>query len=245
MNEKVDFTAIPAEILADIRKRAKVEWPDDREWQEDFITVETKGYAAFQAMDFSEAALVRDDIITQAMECFESWEERASHAETEIDAYAEIAMTAPNDIPADVINKMKQDIATEADWFAMQLDSLRGAIDGYRYVRDIREKVGPIRELLVRMEGIIGKECYNGNIQNYSSWGEWEGEGRSFRYPVTFIQNGAEVKRRTSYSDLAHEELVTGYYKFGANELSIYRALMQIIDMLETEYGFVRPEARD
>ena len=245
MNEKADLTAIPAEILADIRKRAKVEWPDDREWQEYFIRLEAKGYTAFQAMDFSEAALARDDIITQAMEFFESWEERASHVENEIDAYAEIATTAPDDIPADVINKMKQDIATEADWFATQLESLRGAIDGYRYVRDTREKVGPIRDLLVRMEGIIGKECYNGNIQNYSSWGEWDGEGRSFRYPVTFIRNGAEVKRRTSYSDLAHEELVTGYYKFGANELSIYRALMQIIDMLETEYGFVRPEARD
>ena len=82
--------------------------------------------------------------------------------------------------------------------------------------------MGPIRDLLVRMEEIIGQECYNGNIQNYSSWGEWEGEGRSFRYPVTFIRNGEEEKRRARTTGLEHEELVTGYYKFGANELSIF-----------------------
>ncbi|BBF79935.1 hypothetical protein [Asticcacaulis excentricus] len=244
MSEKADFNAIPAEILTDIRKRAKLLWPDDREWQEDFITLEANSYAAFQEMDFSNAALVKDDIVTQAMEYFESWEERASHVESEIDAYAQIATTAPDDIPPDVISKMKQDIATEDDWFAMQLDSLRRAIDGYRYVRDTREKVGPIRELLVRMEGIIGKECYNGNIQNYSSWGEWDGEGRSFRYPVTFIRKGVAEKCHTGFAALTHEELITGYYKFGANELSIYRALMQVIEMLESEYGFVRPDSR-
>lgn len=70
----------------------------------------------------------------------------------------------------------------------MQLEDLKRAIDGYRYIQRTREKVEPIRELLVRMEAIIGQECYNGNIQNYSSLGEWDGEGRSFRYPVTFVR---------------------------------------------------------
>jgi len=39
---------------------------------------------------------------------------------------------------------------------------------------------------------IIGSECYIANIQNYSAWGVWEGEGRSFRYPVTYIRDGQE-----------------------------------------------------
>ena len=243
MSENSDLAAIPADIVADIRKRAKAEWPDDPEWQEDFIRDEASGYAEFQAMDFSEAAPVRDGIVAEAMQYFESWEERASHMQDEIKAYIEIASNAPDDIPADVIDKMKRDIATDGDWFTTQSDNLRRSIDGYRYVRDTRERAGPIRDLLVRMEGIIGMECYNGNIQNYSSWGEWEGEGRSFRYPVTFIRNGEEEKRRAGVTDLNHEELVTGYYKFGANELSIYRALMLIVDMLEAEYGFERPKA--
>lgn len=243
MSNSVDLTAIPADILADIRKRAKVEWPNEREWQEDFIRDETSGYAAFHEADFGESTPAKDGILAAAMENFESWEERASHVGEEIEAFAKIAATAPEDIPADVLNDMKQTVAAEGDWFSSQLENLRSAMDGYRYVRDIREKVGPIRDLLVRMEGIIGQECYNGNIQNYSSWGEWEGEGRSFRYPVTFIRNGTEEKRRASASDLAHEELVTGYYKFGANELSIYRALMRIIDMLEADYELEMPNA--
>lgn len=36
-------------------------------------------------------------------------------------------------------------------------------------------------------------------------------------------------------------EIVTGHYRFGANELSIYRALVKIIDMLEVDYGLKVP----
>ena len=238
-----DFAAVPADILAEIRQRAKAEWPDDPDWQEDFIAEEASGYLAFQKIDFSMAATVKDQITAEALQYFESWEERADQARDEVEAYAEIAATAPDDIPADVLARIKQDIAKENDWFTTQLDNLRGAIDAYRYVCETRQKVGPIRDLLIRMEKVIGEECYNGNIQNYSSWGEWEGEGRSFRYPVTFIREGAEEKRRSHTDDLEHEELVTGYYKFGANELSIYRALVRIVDMLRADYGLELPDA--
>lgn len=241
MSKDIDLSAIPPAIPEDIRKRARTEWPDDREWQQDFVRDEALGYTVIQSIDFANAATVKDVIVAEAMGFHETWEDRAAHVKDEIEAFAEIAAIAPDDIPADALDDMKLKFAVEGNWFSIQLDHLRSAIDGYRYVRDTREKVGPIRDLLVRMEGIIGKECYNGNIQNYSSWGEWEGEGRSFRYPVTFIRNGSEDKRRASSSDLSHEELVTGYYKFGANELSIYRALVRIIDMLEAEYGFERP----
>lgn len=238
-----DLTAVPADILAEIRQRAKAEWPDDPDWQEDFITEEANGYLAFQKIDFSMAATAKDQITAEVLQYFDSWEERASQARDEVEAYAEITATVPNDIPADVLAHIKHDIAKDNDWFTTQLDNLRGAIDAYRYVCETRQKVGPIRDLLIRMEKVIGEECYNGNIQNYSSWGEWEGEGRSFRYPVTFIRDGTEEKRRSRTDDLEHEELVTGYYKFGANELSIYRALVRIIDMLKAEYGLELPDA--
>lgn len=87
------------------------------------------------------------------------------------------------------------------------------------------------------MENIIGSECYNDNIQNYSSWGVWEEEGRSFRYPVTYIRDDWEEKRRGSVADLHPEVLITGYYKFDANELNIYRALVRIVDILQSNYG--------
>lgn len=46
---------------------------------------------------------------------------------------------------------------------------------------------------------------------------------------------------RHRFDDLQPEELVTGHYRFGANELSIYRALAKIIDMLEADYGLKVP----
>jgi hypothetical protein len=193
MSERIDLTALPATILADIRKRAKVEWPDDNEWQEDFVRDEATGYMAFHSIDFAGAAPVKDTIIAEAMEFYPSWEERASHVADEIKAIAQIAATAPEDIPANVLEEMKQAVAAEGDWFSVQRDSLRRAIDGYRYVRDIREKVGPIRDLLVRMEGIIGQECYNGNIQNYSSWASGKAKGAHSAIP---LRSSVTAKKR-------------------------------------------------
>ncbi len=242
MSKKANLNTLPVEILAEIRKRAKAEWPDESDWQEDFINDEANGYIAFQTADFAGAAQFKNAIIADAMEYLDNWEARASHVQDELKAYLEIDATAPDDIPTDVIAQMKQEIAAEGDWFVIQLENLRRAIDGFRYVKATRERVAPIRDLLIRMEAIIGEECYNDNIRNYSSWGKWQGDGRSFRYPVMYIRNGKEEKRRSNLADLAHEELITGYYRFGANELNIYRSLMRIIDLLEAEFGFERPK---
>ena len=156
-----------------------------------------------------------------------------------------IATLAPEDVPADVVAEHKRKAAAEHDWFSSQLEDVEQAIEGYRYVQRTRAKIGPIRDILVRMEAIIGSECYNANIQNYSAWGVWEGEGRSFRYPVTYIRNGQEEKRKARVDDLEPEALITGHYKFGANELSIHRALVRIVDMLEADYGLKIPRGEE
>lgn len=100
----------------------------------------------------------------------------------------------------------------------------------------MEKKIEPIKELLIKMESIIGNECYNQSMQNYGPGGIWEGEGRSFRYPVTLIVDDKDTKRWNISSDVNAEILMTGRYKFGANELNIFRALGKVVEMLQTEY---------
>ena len=38
----------------------------------------------------------------------------------------------------------------------------------------MEKKIEPIKELLIKMESIIGNECYNQSIQNYGPGGIWE-----------------------------------------------------------------------
>lgn len=93
-------------------------------------------------------------------------------------------------------------------------------------------------KLLAQIESIIGNQCYNGNIQNWGSYGVFEGEGREFRYPITFVdKDGNKIKRRTSGGDLGPEILINGYYAFGANELHIIKALDEVLKYLEREHG--------
>jgi len=73
------------------------------------------------------------------------------------------------------------------------------------------------KELLLKLEGFVGNNCFNGNIQNYYIW-EWEDEGRWFRYPITFVgKAGSKDKRRYPEAKMASQKLKTGYYAFGAN----------------------------
>ncbi|MEZ8027540.1 hypothetical protein [Enterovibrio norvegicus] len=94
------------------------------------------------------------------------------------------------------------------------------------------------QKLLLELEELIGDECYNGNIQNWGPNGTFLGEGRSFRYPVTFIdEDDGKIKRRYIDRSLKENVVQTGYYAFGANRLNIIRGLDQVLSYLENKHG--------
>jgi hypothetical protein len=106
-------------------------------------------------------------------------------------------------------------------------------------VEEERMKISENRKrLLLDLEDIIGNECYNANIQNWGPRGVFEGEGREFRYPVTFIDDqGNKIKRKKPDADIPTDVAVTGYYAFGANQLQIIRALNKVVTYLEKHHG--------
>lgn len=159
--------------------------------------------------------------------------------EDEVEAYRDLQMLKIEGVPSEVLKALEEAAEHEhpAD-YSEQRDFVRRGADRHLYVQRLREEIDPIKELLIRMESIIGNECYNQNIQNYGPGGIWEGEGRAFRYPVTFIVENEDDKRRSVSSVIDTEVLMTGRYKFGSNELNIFRALEKVVKMLQTEYNF-------
>ena len=101
------------------------------------------------------------------------------------------------------------------------------------------EKVSAKRmHLPLELESLVGNECYNANIQNWGPHGIFEGEGREFRYPITFINSeGKKVKRRNTDANIPAEMAITGYYAFGANQLQIIRALDKVVQYLERKHN--------
>jgi hypothetical protein len=94
-------------------------------------------------------------------------------------------------------------------------------------------------KLLVDLERIVGNQFYNGNIQNWGPGGLWEGEGREFRYPITFFDTwGNKLKRWSIAEDISPEVMRTGYYAVGANHLYIMKALERIVSYLERTHDF-------
>jgi hypothetical protein len=94
------------------------------------------------------------------------------------------------------------------------------------------------KRLLIQLEKLIGNECYNSKIQNWGPGGVFEGEGRDFRYPITFRNDkGEKVKMHHVEETIAPEMLRGGYYAFGANELHVIAGLERVLQFLERVYG--------
>lgn len=100
------------------------------------------------------------------------------------------------------------------------------------------EEVNQLKDLIIDLERKIGGECYNSNIQNYGSWGVWEGEGRDFKYPFNYYDQKNKVKIKKWYmsEDMLPEEIKSSYYAFGANQLHIGRAILNLLECIENRY---------
>lgn len=91
-------------------------------------------------------------------------------------------------------------------------------------------------ELLMKLERIVGNECYNANTQNWGPGGKFEGKGREFRYPLTVIgKDGTKTKLKPG-ERLSTDVAATGHYAFGANQLHIIKALDQVLSYLEENH---------
>ena len=103
------------------------------------------------------------------------------------------------------------------------------------------------KELLVRLESIIGSQCYSTNMQNWGPGGTFEGEGREFRYPIRLRDADGNSRRlwRIDPKEAPGETLLSGYYAFGANQLHIMQGLSLALDYLEQQYGpKINPSAK-
>ncbi|MFC4621918.1 hypothetical protein ACFO3A_06765 [Comamonas nitrativorans] len=228
---------IPDEVLNEIVARAKSQWPDDNEMQAYCISAEKEGYARLQNIDFGDLASLRDEFIESARDSFEAWDEIYDSVASEFSAYRKIIAFSADGLSWDVVEKWKTEAKKDNEgYYAGQFDFLEKKLRKHASILATRQQIDGIKNLLIELENIIGSECYNGSIQNYGSWGELESEGRHFRYPVKFYNGSNESKKWTISPSIPSEELITGYYAFGANQLNIYRALFKIILHLRKNY---------
>lgn len=228
---------IPEDVFKEIIARAKSDWPEDREMQKYCISEEREGYARLQRLDFGDLAHLKEDFIRSARESLDGWSEVCEVVEAELSSYREVLQFSADSVSQEVIEEWKAEAGKENEGdFAGQLDFLKRKAKKHASIRATRQQIDPIKTLLIELEQIVGNECYNGNIQNYGSWGELESEGRQFRYPVKFYTGSDHIKKWTVSPDIPSEELITGYYAFGANELNIYRALFKVVSHLREKY---------
>ena len=229
---------IPDEILQEIVSRARSDWPKDKDMQKHCISAEKEGFEKLQNLDFGGLSDRRDETINAAKDIFTGWDEIYNEVESEVLAHRKILGFSVEGIEQDIIDDWKALAENDHEGnFTGQLDYLETKAAQYASILETRQQIDPIKKLLIELEQIIGNECYNGNIQNYGSWGELDSIGRKFRYPVKYYSDKNEKKTWNVPADIPSEDLITGHYAFGANELSIYRALYKVVSHLRAKYG--------
>ncbi|CAK7054670.1 MAG: hypothetical protein DELT_01162 [Desulfovibrio sp.] len=228
------------QVMESIVKQAKETWPDDKEMQNYMIKNELDAYREFEKIDFSDISPEnKETILSDSDSYYDDWEDRVDFIRSEIDAIIKIEKISTKSSDELLLEQWKNEAATSEYSFCSQLDFIERKIKQSENIKKTRKEIDPIKHILIAMEDIVGNSCYNDNIQNYGSWGELESTGRSFRYPVSFSNETSKYKRRTVPKEIPAEDLMTGYYAFGANQLNIYSALYDILKYLEKECGLI------
>ena len=115
-----------------------------------------------------------------------------------------------------------------SDSFQSQLKFLNQIKLGSDIVKKIKSP--KYLNLLLEMEYLIGSSCNNKNTN--TAFG-------NYRFRPTFTNDDGEYKCDTmgqcsSFTPIS--DIVSGKYKFGANQIAIFEALIKIIDLLESDY---------
>lgn len=81
------------------------------------------------------------------------------------------------------------------------------------------------RRVLMNMEYMIARDCDNGR--------------GLFRYPIVFQTGPEECRQQREFitDEIPNEVLLDGHYQFGRNRLYVMRALEQILEYLERDFG--------
>lgn len=87
--------------------------------------------------------------------------------------------------------------------------------------------------LICNLEHIVGSNCYNSRSHD----GYTGEDGCYYRYPVYYEDDQYLRKTKTTILELKKEYVSTVCYKFGANELQIGTAIVEMLNYLETQYG--------
>lgn len=235
---------VPDTVIEEIKNAAKEAWPEDKEMQTYTVKEELDAYRNFLALDYSDVSDEEKELLIQeAKENSDSWEERFSFIQDELQAIIELKELSNRNQESELFVQWLREAKTENEnYFGGQLEYVQEKVSSYEAIQRTRAEIDPLKNILIDIENIIGSECYNGNIQNYGRWGELESEGRPFRYPVKFYDGENEYKRKIVPRDIPAEQLISGYYPFGANELNIYRALHKVLKYLEAEHGLKLPK---
>lgn len=232
-SKKINTSKPPDDVYNKIKEIAVKDFPYNYEVQRHTIDMEVDAYHEFVSLSFEGVAENDKLLILKESRKSDSWMYKVSVARAALRCLKEISELSQY-IGQDKVEYIRRKVRKEYKNknFIIQLSLVLDAC------RDIKKEneIESVKNILIDMENIIGNSCYNGNIQNYGSGGVWEGEGRHFRYPVTFEKSDKKWKVSP---EISAKKLMSGHYAFGANQLSIYSALYKIIKYLEKEHGVI------
>ncbi len=107
--------------------------------------------------------------------------------------------------------------------------------------QEIDKKIGPIKDLLIELEQIVGNECYNINkAEPWRRWGVLEPTCERLRYPLTFETDSESViKTHRVPANISNTDFISGKYVFGGNQLDVFRGLYKVLKHLK-EKGLLK-----
>ena len=131
---------IPDSVIDDIRAAAKEVWPDDKEMQTYTVKEELDAYRNFVALDYSCVSdEEKESLIQEAKESFDTWEERFSSIQDELEAIAELKELISAKQGDELFNQWILEARTENEnYFRGQLEYVQEKVSSYESIQSVK-----------------------------------------------------------------------------------------------------------
>ncbi|EPT9252272.1 hypothetical protein ACVTNV_000589 [Vibrio alginolyticus] len=238
---------ISDEILEDIISTVRKYHPTDLEAQEREIQLEKDAYRRIMGFDYSKITPEEKMYLLDNLKNgLTFWSDAEETIQDDIEALIQLKAISAPDLGQNQVERWKAIAAAEQPGaYREQLIYVEATIEKHRAVSKLESHYGPIKQLLIELEDIIGNECFGGRIIEFCNWGELNSVGSQERQIIEFHSENYPYQKDAIPEEIPFEDLITGHYNIDDKQLNIVRGLYKVLMHLEANYGLRLPADRE
>ena len=219
------FTQTTEDVQREIVAQAHQRYQGNLDLMQRYVDDELYAFKLFQSFDLSRFPEMRQTFLRYAVAMGESWSERLDQIRDVTEEYCKfheledprITPLELEEIKKEIVSRSRQSSGIpKCTWIDELEQACSVLVEQKRYRR--------YEHIIPDLEMIVASHFHNDTTG-------------AFRYPVTFYSDDKKITRRSSLKNVPADVALNGHYQVGANSLMIVRALVDVLEKVDSEFN--------